>query len=137
MYFTSGRPRLVLVHPAESLDRLTDLGYGSKEYLCQGFTLANPWFINRYFKEELYVFVPFRIREIADEYIACFKRERDLTARFVVHIGGVGAGHALQNVKRRIGNVDVLGDAPVVNECSTGEQQAMLIDVVETMQSPE
>jgi hypothetical protein len=125
-----------LVHPGESAECAPDLDYGSVEYRAQGFTLANPRFVNRYFNEELYILVRFRIREVAEEYIACFKRVCNPAARFAVHIGSVGSGHAFHNVKRGISNVHVLSDAPIVNECSARNEQAMFVDVVETMESP-
>jgi len=126
-----------LVHPAESVDRLAHLGYGSTEYRAEGFTFTNPRFVNRYLNEELYILVRFRIREIAEDYIACFQREGASARLGTIHVGGVSAGHSFKRTEIGIGGVDVLGNAPVMNERPACDEEAMLVDVIKTMESPE
>jgi hypothetical protein len=126
-----------LVHSGEELDSLADYDYGSVEYRTKGFSLANPLFVNRYLHKELYILVRFRIWEVAEDYIACFQRVCRPSGFSSVKVGSVNSCHSLQLTKGRLGHVDMLSDAPVVNESTTRNQKAVLVNIVKAMEPPE
>jgi hypothetical protein len=125
------------VHAIESLDRLLHLGYGSTQYRAEGFTFTNPRFVNRYLNEELYILVRFRVREIAEDYFACFQRESLDSRLGTIHVSGISPRHPVQRLDIGIGHVDVLSDAPVVNKRPARDEKTMLVDIIKTMESPE
>lgn len=119
------------------MDRFANCHYGFVEHRTEGFKFADPRFVDRYLNEELYILVRFRVREIAEDYIACFKCESSLLHAQSGIGSSVGSGHSLQFTKVGIGGVDMLGDAPIVDESTAGNQEAMLVNIIEAMESPE
>jgi hypothetical protein len=125
------------VHSVEPINNRPHFDYGSVKYREQGFTLANPCFINRYVNEELYILVRFRIRQIDEDFIACFHCERSPSSFGPDILRRVSPGPSLHYVQGRVGSVNMLSDAPVVDECTDSEQKAVLVDVVKAMEPPE
>ncbi len=95
----------------------------------QGFTFANPMFIERYLKRELYILVHFRVRRIGEEMLALFHKQ--CLSATDPPISGVS-----EKASDSVSGSQMLADIKLPYRRSSSQQQAMFVSDIEIMESP-
>lgn len=107
----------------------------------QRFTLDNPRLADRYLKAELHLVIRFRIGGVDEEFVARFEREQPIRrsdqdgGERRPEGGGVESGAVAQ--ERQHASEHGPADIDRTETASNGEQQAVLVGVVQFLELPE
>jgi hypothetical protein len=104
-----------------------DLVERTSEHQENGFTFADPRFVEHYINGQFYILVFFRVRDVREEYCAYIQREDPLFGadKEIGRHGGIfsSCSNVISHIKR--------------SQCrSRSQQQPVLVSIVESVESP-